>query len=141
MPRSTRIAAFVSALPLLLAGVASAAPVEFACSGAKVEAARKIAAANDLNLGRDPKACFGEFQLTPSPRKQIVVAAPGAGCSGKLINVYDKSRAGPWYALFKKPVCGTTIAVGPKSPYGDNMITIDKTSYMEKGDDWVPVKR
>lgn len=141
MSRRTRIALACAALTLPLAGTLCAAPVQFACTGAKVDAARKIAKANDLTLGMDPKACFGEFQLTESPRKQIVVATPAPGCNAKLLNVYDKSRAGPWYALFKHPVCGTSIVVGPKSPYGDNMITIDKTSYMEKGDDWVPFKR
>ena len=69
------------------------------------------------------------------------LAAPGAGCAAKLVNVYDRSRAGPWYALFKRPVCGTAVSVGPRSPWGDNMITIDRTSYYEKGDDWVPLKR
>jgi len=135
------LASAVLAAALCFSGVSAAAPVQFACAGAKVDAARKIAAANHLNLGLDPKACFGEFQLTESPRKQIVVAAPGPGCSAKLLNVFDKSRSGTWYALFKKPVCGTSISVGPKSPYGDNMITIDGTSYLEKGDDWVPLRR
>jgi hypothetical protein len=70
-----------------------------------------------------------------------VVAAPSPQCkAGKLLNVYDQSRAGPWYALFKSPVCGTSISVGPRSPYGDNMITIDGRHYLEKGDSFVPLK-
>lgn len=131
----TLVAAFVVAAPAL------AAPVKLECAGPKVAAARKTAAANDLKLGMHPQACFGELQLYEGSRKQIVVAAPGAGCAAKLVNVYDRSRAGPWYALFKRPVCGTAVSVGPKSPWGDNMITIDRTSYYEKGDDWVPLKR
>lgn len=141
MPRPIAAACTLAFTALFAVASAHAAPVAFTCSGAKVDAARKVAKANDLKLGLDPAACFGELQLTESPRKQIVVAAPGAGCNAKLLNVYDKSRSGTWYALFKKPVCGTSIAVGPKSPYGDNMITIDGTSYLEKGDDWVPFKR
>jgi hypothetical protein len=50
--------------------------VPFACSGAKADAARKVAKDNNLPLGMDPKACFGEMQLTESARKQIVVAVP-----------------------------------------------------------------
>jgi hypothetical protein len=81
------------------------------------------------------------MKLTESDRRQIVVAAPSPQCkTGKLLNVYDQSRAGPWYALFKTPVCGSSISVGPRSPYGDNMITIDGRSYLEKGDSFVPLK-
>src|SRR5215510_14571189 len=111
----------------------AATPVPFVCGGPKVDAARKVAKDNNLTLGMDPKACFGEMQLTESARKQIVVAAPSQSCkAGKLLNVYDRSRAGPWYALFTQPVCGTSIAVGPMSPYGDNMITIDGRSYLDE---------
>ena len=119
----------------------AAAPVPFVCSGPKVDAARKVAKDNDLRLGMDSKACFGEMQLTESARKQIVVAVPSEKCkAGKLLDVYDRSRAGPWYALFKQPVCGTSIAVGPKSPYGDNMITIDGRHYIDKAGEFVPFK-
>ena len=117
----------------------AAAPVSFACSGPKVDAARKVAKDNNLKLGMDAKACFGEMQLTESARKQIVVAVPAEQCkAGKLLDVYDRSRAGPWYALFQQPVCGTSIAVGPKSPYGDNMITIDGRHYIDKAGAFVP---
>jgi hypothetical protein len=56
-------------------------PVSFACSGGKVDVARKIARDYNLQLGMDPKACFGEMQLTESARKQIVVAAPSQSCT------------------------------------------------------------
>jgi hypothetical protein len=131
----------MSASLFLASSEARAAPVQFSCSGPKVDAARKVAKENGLKPGTDPKACFGEFQLTESARKQIVVALPAADCKrGKLLNVYDRSRAGPWYALFKQPVCGSSISVGPKSPYGDNMITVDGRHYLEKGGDFVPLK-
>ena len=117
------------------------APVKFDCSGPKVEAARKIAKQNDLKLGLDPAACFGEMKLTDSDRRQIVVATPSPQCkSGKLLNVYDQSRAGPYFALFDKPVCGNAISVGPRSPYGDNMITIDGRHYLDKAGSFVLYK-
>ena len=135
------IVMLVSATPLFSAPGVAGGPVSFACRGAKVEAARKVAKDHHLPLGMDPQACFGEMQLTESARKQIVVAAPSQTCqTGKLLNVYDRSRAGPWYALFTQPVCGTSIAVGPKSPYGDNMITIDGRSYLDKAGEFVPFK-
>src|SRR5262245_46727340 len=124
------IATLVSANLLFSAAGVAGGPVQFACSGAKAEAARKVAKDNNLELGMDRKACFGEIQLTESARKQIVVAVPSQNCkAGKLLNVYDRSRAGPWYALFTQPVCGVSISVGPKSPYGDNMITVDGRHY------------
>ena len=58
----------------------------------------------------------------------------------QLLSVHDRSRAGPCYALFTQPVCGTSIAVGPKSPYGDNMITIDGWPYIDKAGEFVPFK-
>jgi hypothetical protein len=133
---------------MVLAALASAsfaaappAPVKFSCSGPQVDAARKIARTDKLALGMDPGACFGEMKLTESDRKQIVVAAPSPQCkTGKLLNVYDQTRAGPYYALFEKPVCGTAISVGPRSPYGDNMITIDGRHYMEKAGGFLPLK-
>jgi len=128
-----------------LCGISGAAappsPVKFECSGPKVDAARKIAKDDSLQLGMDPGACFGDMKLTDSDRRQIVVAAPSPQCkSGKLLNVYDRSRAGPYYALFEKPVCGTAISVGPRSPYGDNMITIDGRHYLDKAGSFVLYK-
>ena len=135
------IAMLVSANLLFSAAGVVGGPAPFACSGAKADAARKVAKDHNLPLGMDPKACFGEMQLTESARKQIVVAAPSQHCkAGQLLNVYDRSRAGPWYALFTQPVCGTSIAVGPKSPYGDHMITIDGRSYLDKAGEFVPFK-
>lgn len=139
--KSTANAMLMSTSMLFAGTEAAAAPVQFVCSGPKVDAARKVAKENDLKLAMDASACFGEFQLTESARKQFVVAVPASNCKGgKLLNVYDRSRAGPWYALFKQPICGTSISVGPKSPYGDNMITIDGRHYLEKGDAFVPLK-
>lgn len=137
---NTAVAATLANL-FVCAGALAATPVQFACSGPKADAARKLAKENDLKLGMNPKACFGEMQLTESARKQIVVAAPSQSCkAGRLLDVYDRSRAGPWYALFKQPVCGTSISVGPKSPYGDNMITIDGRPYVDKAGIFVPFK-
>jgi hypothetical protein len=135
------IAMLVSANIVFSAAGTVGGPVPFACRGAKADAARKIAKDNNLQLGMDPQAYFGEMQLTESARNQIVVAAPSQSCkAGKLLNVYDRSRAGPWYALFTQPVCGTSISVGPKSPYGDNMITIDGRPYIDKAGEFVPFK-
>ena len=115
--------------------------VKFACDGPAVEAARKTAVSNGLKLGMDPKACFGEMKLTESARKQIVVALASPRCkTGKLLDVYDRSRAGSWYSLFKQPICGTAISVGPKSPYGHNLITIDGRRYIDKAGAFVPFK-
>jgi hypothetical protein len=135
------IATLVSVNFLFSAAGAGGGPAPFACSGAKADAARKVAKDNNLPLGMDPKACFGEMQLTESARKQIVVAVPSQHCTaGQRLNVYDRSRAGPWYALFTQPVCGTSMAVGPKSPYGDHMITIDGRSSIDKAGEFVPFK-
>ena len=131
--------ALVTATLFFSVGALAAAPVQFVCRGPKVDAARKVAKDNNLTLGMDTKACFGEMQLTESARMQIVVAVPSEQCkAGKLLDVYDRSRAGSWYALFAQPVCGTSIAVGPKSPYGDNMLTIDGRHYIDKAGAFVP---
>jgi hypothetical protein len=131
----------VIALSVLSAAAFAQSPVTFSCSGPAVESARKIAKANELKLALDPKACFGQMKLTESARRQIVVAVPSTTCkTGKLLNVYDRSRAGPYHALFEQPPCGTNISVGPKSPYGDNMITIDGRKYLDKAGSFVPFK-
>jgi hypothetical protein len=131
--------ALVTATLFCAGAVLAAAPVPFVCSGPKVAAARQVAKDDNLTLGMDAKACFGEMQLTESARKQLVVAVPSEQCkAGKLLNVYDRSRAGSWYALFTQPACGTAIAVGPKSPYGDTMITIDGRHYIDKAGAFVP---
>jgi len=134
-------AAIVSVSLFVSSAAVAAAPVQFACHGARADAARKVAKDHNLKLGMDPKAGFGEMQLTESARTQIVVAASSEHCKGgKLLDVYDRSRAGPWYALLQQPVCGTSISVGPKSPYGDNMITIDGRHSIEKAGAFVPFK-
>jgi hypothetical protein len=139
--RSLTMIAGVAALLLAAGPCRAAAPVKFSCSGKNADAARRIAHENKLALGMQPKACFGRMKLTESNRYQIVVAAPSSKCrNGKLLDVYDQSRAGPYYALFAQPVCGRSISVGPRSPYGDNMITIDGHHYMEKGAAFVRVK-
>jgi hypothetical protein len=124
------------------ASAAAAAPVQFVCSGPKVDAARKLAAKQELKLAMDPKACFGEMNLyPPGTRKQLVVTVPSAKCpKGQLLDVYDQSRAGGWYSLFAAPVCGTSISVGPRSPYGDNLLTIDGRQYLDKAGAFVPFK-
>jgi hypothetical protein len=98
---------------------ATGEPAQFACRGTKADAARKVAKDHTWPPGMDPKACFGEMPLTERARKQIVVAVPSPHDSaGQRLNIDDRSRAGPWYALFTQPVCGTSMAVGPKSPDG-----------------------
>jgi hypothetical protein len=133
--------ALVTATLCCSGAVLATAPVPFVCSGPKVAAARKVANDNDLTLGMDAKACFGEMQLTESARTQLVVAVPSEKCkAGKLLDVYERSRAGPWSALCKQPVCGTVMAVGPKSPYSDTMITIDGRHSIDKAGAFVPFK-
>jgi hypothetical protein len=67
----------VAAITLALhTSAASAGPTIFFCGGAKADAARKIAHADQLKIGMDAKACFGEMKLTPSNCGQIVVIAP-----------------------------------------------------------------
>jgi hypothetical protein len=138
---ASSIAMLVSASPLVPAAGGAGGPVPCAYSGAKAEAARKAAKDNHLPLGMAPHACFGEMRLTERARQQIVGAVPSQhGHAGKPRNVEDRSRAGPWYALFTPPVCGTAMAVGPKSPYGDNMITPDGRPYIDKAGEFVPFK-
>jgi len=138
--KASVVAALLSSIIPCIA-VAAGPPVKFSCSGPVADAARKIAKNDNLKLGMDPKACFGEMKLTESDRKQIVVSAPSPQCKkGNLLDVYDRSRAGPYYSLFKEPVCGTNISVGPRSPYGDNLITIDGRQYLDKAGSFVPYK-
>ncbi len=63
------IAMFVSANLLFSAAGAAGGAAQFACSGPKADAARKVAKDHNLPLGMDPKACFGEMQRTESARK------------------------------------------------------------------------
>lgn len=110
------------------------------CSGAIVVEGRKVAKADDLKHGQDPKACFGRMQIYDGPNHQFVVVAPSANCpGGKAIDVYEQSRAGSWYSFFEKPVCGSKLSIGPKDPWGDWMLTIDGKHYDSKGQYYVPV--
>lgn len=138
---------FAVLLPLAaLAPPAAAAPtprgatVPVACSGPLVVSGRKIAKADGLVLGSSPGACFGRMQIYDGPNYQYVVVAPSASCKGgKAIDVYEKSRAGSWYAFFEKPVCGSKLSIGPKNPWGDWMLTIDGKHYDSRGAFYVPV--
>ena len=76
------IAILVSANLLFSAAGAAGGPVPFACSGAKADAARKVAKDNNLPLGMDPKAGFGEMPLTeraPADRRRGAFTAPSSG--------------------------------------------------------------
>jgi len=110
------------------------------CAGPGVVLGKKIAKENDLKHGQNPKACFGRMQIYDGPNKQFVVVAPSSACpGGKAMDVYDQSRAGPWYSYFEKPVCGSRISIGPKDPWGDWMLTIDGKHYDSRGQYYVPV--
>ena len=114
--------------------------VAITCAGPGVALGKKIAKENDLKHGQNPKACFGRMQIYDGPNKQFVVVAPSSTCpGGKALDVYEQSRAGPWYSFFEKPVCGSKISIGPKDPWGDWMLTIDGKHYDSKGQYYVPV--
>ena len=114
--------------------------VTVACSGAVVTAGRKVARDSDLKHGQNPSACFGSMQIYDGPNHQFVVVAPAANCpGGRAIDVYEQSRAGPWYSFFEKPVCGSKLSIGPKDPWGDWMLTIDGKHYDSRGQYYVPV--
>jgi hypothetical protein len=130
----------------LLCPAARAAPtppgkvIAVSCSGVTVVEGRKVAKQDDLKHGQHPKACFGPMQIYDGPNKQFVVVAPSASCpGGKAVDVYEQSKAGPWYSFFEKPVCGSKLSIGPKDPWGDWMLTIDGKHYDSKGQYYVPV--
>jgi len=141
--------------PLILCGAiaasfpiyaAQAAPtprgqtIAVACTGANVVNGRKVAKVDDLKHGQHAKACFGRMQIYEGTNFQYVVVTPSVACrGGKAIDVYDRSRAGPWYSFFEKPVCGSTISIGPKNPWGDWMLTIDGRHYDSRGQFYIPV--
>ena len=133
-------------LASMAAPAAEAAPtprgqvIAVSCSGATVVAGRKAAKQDDLKHGQHPKACFGRMQIYDGSNYQLVVVAPASDCpGGKAIDVYDQSRAGPWYSFFEKPVCGSKLSIGPKDPWGDWMLTIDGKHYDSRGQFYVPV--
>ena len=109
-------------------------PIKLSCAGPEAVAARKLAIREKLKVGSDPRACFGRASMYGGSSKQIIAAAPSPAC-GKLkaIEVYEQSRAGPWYSFFEKPVCGMSVAIGPKDPWGALMITIDGKHYDQRG--------
>lgn len=141
----SRHALIAAALTALSATTATAAPtprgvpVAIACSGAVANEGRAVSKQNDLKLGQDAKACFGRFQIYDGPDHQFVVVAPSPRCpGGKALDVYGQSRAGGWYNYFEKPICGSTLSVGPKSRWGDWLLTIDGRHYEERGAYYVP---
>lgn len=116
------------------------APVAIACQGPNVTAGRRIAAENKLTVGAAPGACFGRMQIYDGPNQEYVATAPSKACpKGTAMEVYGRSNAGSWYSFFEKPVCGSTISIGPKDPYGDWMLTIDGRHYDSRGAYYVPV--
>jgi hypothetical protein len=69
----------------------------------------------------------------------MIVAAPSAACAPrKAIQVYERSRGGPWGNLLEKPVCGASVSFGPNNPWGGIMITIDGKHYDQRGAYYTP---
>ncbi|MEP6784897.1 MAG: hypothetical protein ABI898_04055 [Sphingomonadales bacterium] len=139
-----RKALFLLALALPQAPVLAAPmtppgkPVAIRCTGPVALAARKVAVKYDIKAGMNPSACFGKMQIYDGPNFQYVAVVPSPACSkGKALDVYSNSRAGPWYSYFEKPVCGSTISVGPKNQWGDWMLTIDGRHYSSRGQYYV----
>lgn len=132
---------------LVLAVLASPTPITprgqlipITCTGPIAVAGRKVATDNSLAQGKNPKACFGKMQIYDGPNSEYVVVAPSAACpGGKSIDVYGRSRAGPWYSFFAKPVCGSRLSIGPKNQWGDWMLTIDGKHYDSRGEFYTPV--
>lgn len=113
--------------------------IKTACAGPVADAARKVAAANKLKLGLNPSACFGEMKIYDGPDIQYVAVAPSTACPrGKVLDVFGKSRAGPWYSYFEKPVCGSALVIGPKNQWGDWMLTVDGRHYDSRGAYYIP---
>lgn len=119
----------------------TAQAVKLACDGPEVAAARKIALRDQLKIGSDPGACFGRFSIYGGSDKEIVAVAPSSKCpGGKALEVYNQSKAGPWYSFFEQPVCGASVARGPKNQWGDWTLAIDGRLYESRGAFYVPVK-
>jgi len=126
------------------AGSAAATPrgvaIKIACQGPDVAAGRKVALENKLTIGSTPGACFGRMQIYDGPNQEYVATAPSKACpKGTAMEVYGRSNAGSWYSFFEKPVCGSTISIGPKDPWGDWMLTIDGKHYDSRGAFYLPV--
>lgn len=129
------------ALTALAAG-AQAAPLTFACKGPQADEGRKVAKADDLKLGQHPQACFTKADVYGySSKPQIIVAAPSPACPGALaFDVYERSRIGSYFNLFKQPTCGKTFSLGPKDPWGSGTVLIDNRRYREMGGEFIPFK-
>ena len=135
--------AIIASTPALQAQAAMTprgVPIAVSCKGPAVTEGRKVAAANNLALGKAPGACFGRMTIYDGPNYQYVVTEPSAACpGGRALDVYEKSRAGTWYSFFPKPLCASRLSIGPKDPWGDWMLTIDGKHYDSKGAFYVPV--
>lgn len=115
-------------------------PIKIECSGPVAAAGRKLAVANKLTVGAHAKACFGMMSIYEGGNREFVAVAPSTKCPGnKVLDVYGRSRAGPWYSFFEKPICGDSLSIGPKDPWGDWMLTINGRHYDSRGAYYVPV--
>ena len=115
-------------------------PTPFACSGPEVVAGHRLAAANGLRVAADPKACFSHMSIYGGTRGQVIAVAPSPTCTGgRVLEVYEQSNAGSWRSYFEQPVCGAGVSIGPKSQWGDWMLTIGGVRYMSRGQYYVPV--
>ena len=115
-------------------------PIVTTCTGPVATAGQAVARANNLPFGQQPGSCFGRMQTYDGPNFEYVVIGPSAKCpKGRAVDVYARSRAGPWYSYFDKPVCGSSLSIGPKNQWGDWMLTIDGQHYDSRGAFYVPV--
>jgi hypothetical protein len=88
--------------------------LQLACQGSVAAKGRAAAQHDDLPVGKSPRACFAILPIYNLSSGEIVAAEPSPACPrGKAIDAYSKSGAGGWYNLFDKPVCGTSISIGP----------------------------
>jgi hypothetical protein len=88
--------------------------LQLACQGPVAAKGRAAARADDLPVGKSPRACFAIKPIYNLSTGEIIAAEPSPACPrGKAIEAYSKSMAGGWYKLFDKPVCGNAISIGP----------------------------
>lgn len=127
-------------LPAIAGPSPRGVPVALSCTGPVAAAGRQVAKANALKFGQAATTCFGKMQIYDGANFEYVASGPAPACpKGKAIDVYGKSRAGSWYSFFEKPVCGSTISIGPKNQWGDWMLTIDGKQYDSRGAYYSPV--
>lgn len=125
--------------PAVAAPATRATAIRLSCSGPIVAAARKIASREKLSLALDPKACLSFASMYGGSSKQMIAAAPSSNCAPKkAIQIYERSRGGPWGTLLEQPVCGTSVSFGPNNPWGGIMITIDGKHYDQRGAYYTP---